>query len=273
MDAVERMSTLQAPTMLAAPISEAGSRHTIPVIDRMMDLLAVLEERPGASITVLTAALGLPRTTVYRIVNTLQVHAMVRRDGGGGYWLGRRLVSLAAQAVDEGDAAIADVAQPFLDKVASDLGNSVKLSVLDAEGVLVVAVAQGKRDYALTVTVGQRMPIHAGAAGKLLFAHAPREQQELWLSRPLNVFTSRTITEPKRLLAEASRIRRVGWAEGRGGSAPSLFAFAAPVWDRGGKVAAALSLPFILGTEAGRVEALKTATIDTAWQISAALQA
>lgn len=266
------MSMSQAPISPAEPLSEAGSRHTIPVIDRMMDLLAVLEHRPGASITALKAELGLPRTTVYRILNTLQAHGMVRRDGDGAYWLGRRILSLATQVVEEGDVSIAAVAQPFLDRIATDLGNSAKVSILDAEGVLVIAVAQGKRDYALTVTVGQRMPIHAGAAGKLLFAYAPRQQQDAWLSRPLHVFTSRTMTDPKRLLAEASRIRRAGWAQDRGESAPSIFAFAAPIWDRAGRVAAALSLPFLLGTEASRMEALKTATIDTAWQISAALQ-
>jgi DNA-binding IclR family transcriptional regulator len=272
MDAVARMSTSAVPSTPAVSLSEAGSRHTIPVIDRMMDLLAVLEHRPGASITTITGELGLPRTTVYRILNTLQAHDVVRRDAEGGYWLGRRLLMLASHVLEEGDVSIAAVAQPFLDRIATELGNSVKLSVLDSESVLVIAVAQGKRDYALTVTVGQRMPIHAGAAGKLLFAHAGREQQDAWLARPLHVFTSRTITDPKRLRAEASRIRRVGWAQDRGESSPSIFAFAAPVWDRSGRVAAALSLPFLLGTEPSRMEVLRTATIDTAWQISAALQ-
>lgn len=262
------MSTSLARTAPAAPLSEGASRHTIPAIDRMMEVLAVLERRPGASITLLTGELGQPRTTVYRILNTLQGHGMVRRDGQGGYWLGRRIATLAAHVGGAGDVDVAAVAQPFLDRLAGELGNSVKLSVIDAEGVLVIAVAQGKRDYALTVTVGQRMPLHAGAAGKLLFAHEPRDRQDAWLSQPLQVFTPRTITDPRKLLAEATRIRRQGWAQDRGESAPSIFAFAAPVRDADGHVVAALSLPFLQGTEASRMEDLRTAAVETAAEIS-----
>src|SRR5258707_15191043 len=79
---------------------EAGAaalKHTIPVIDRMMDVLATLERQAeGVTIRELSQKLSLPRTTVYRILNTLQTHDVVRRDGDGGYHLGRRLLRMAA---------------------------------------------------------------------------------------------------------------------------------------------------------------------------------
>jgi len=74
---------------------DAALKHRIPVIDRMMEVLTQLERRDnGATIRDLVTELKLPRTTVYRILNTLQLHDMVRRDGGGAYRLGRRLLSL-----------------------------------------------------------------------------------------------------------------------------------------------------------------------------------
>jgi DNA-binding IclR family transcriptional regulator len=254
----------------------ADLKHTIPAIDRMMELLGVLERRPeGASITTLAAELRLPRTTVYRIVNTLQAHEMVHRDGEGTYRLGRRILRLAAHvaAAAVTDLDIAAVAQPFLDRAAAETGNSVKLSVIDHEGVLVLAVAQGRREYALTVAPGQRMPIHAGAASKMLLAHLPPEEQDVWLARPLQKFTGRSITDPKRLRAELARIKRLGWAQDRGENAPSIHAYAAPVTDRTGRVVGALSIPFLFGTEPSRMEELRIAVMDTARAISDAIAA
>jgi DNA-binding IclR family transcriptional regulator len=250
-----------------------ASQHTIPSIERMMGVLSILEEQPGgASITALTAALGLPRSTIYRILNTLEAHEVVQRHGSGPYRLGPRLRTLAARVPsDSRRLDLAALAQPFLDKVAISAGHSIKLSVLDGEGVLVLAAAQGRRPYALGVTPGQRMPINAGAAGKLLLAFEPPERQADWLSRPLAAFTSRTLTDPGRLKAEARRIRRQGWAQDRGESAASIYAYAGPIRDRDGRVLAALSIPFLHGTESEQAEDIRIAVISMADEISQAL--
>ncbi|MCT8990444.1 IclR family transcriptional regulator [Chelativorans sp. SCAU2101] len=256
--------------------NEAPAKHTIPVIDRMMDVLGELEHSNGTGLTIreLTSRLRLPRTTVYRILNTLQRHEIVRRDDAGTYTLGRRLLTLAAQVASRAsEIDVGAIAQPFLDKLATELGESVKLSVIDEDGILVLATSQGRREYALTVAPGQRMPIHAGAASKLLLAHLPPEAIDYWLSTPLTVYTNRTITDPKRLRSELARIRRQGWAQDKGENAPSIQAFAAPVYDRRGKVVAALSIPFLAGTEPSRMEELRMAAIETARAISEAMPA
>jgi DNA-binding IclR family transcriptional regulator len=254
-------------------VDATASQHTIPAIDRMMGVLSALEHHSdGASITALTTVLALPRSTVYRILNTLEAHVIVERDSFGCYRLGPRLRSLAAH-VPSGATPfdLAAIAQPFLDHVAISAGHSVKLSVLDSGEVLVLAAAQGRRPYALGVKAGQRMPINAGAAGKLLFAFETAEKQADVLSRPLAGFTSRTIKEPRRLKAEAVRIHRQDWAQDRGESAPGIHAYAAPIRDRGGQVIAALSIPFLSGTESDEVEDIRLAVIKTANEISKAL--
>jgi DNA-binding IclR family transcriptional regulator len=239
----------------------------------MMGLLAALESHPdGASITMLTAALALPRSTVYRILNTLEAHEVVQRDRSGSYRLGQRLRALADQVPPRTTQFdLAALAQPFLDRVAISAGHSVKLSVLDGDEVLVLAAAQGRRPYALGVAPGQRMAINSGAAGKLLFAFEPPERQTAWLSRPLAAFTARTITDPKRLRTEAARICRQGWAHDRGESAPSIHAFAAPIRDRGERVLAAVSIPFLNGTKSDQIESVRLAVISLADEINAAV--
>lgn len=251
----------------------SASQHTVPAIDRTVGVLSALEVQPdGASITALTAVLALPRSTVYRILNTLEVHDIVRRDGAGCYRLGPRLRTLAARIPAGAEQIdLAALAQPFLDRIAVSVGHSVKLSVLDDDGVLVLAVAQGNRPYSLVVTPGQRMPFNAGAAGKLLFAFEPPERQAERLSQPLEAFTPRTITDPKRLKTEAARIRRQGWARDRGESAPNIYAYAAPVRDHQGRVLAALSIPFFHGTEPEQADEILDAVMRMANEIGQAL--
>ena len=252
---------------------DAAQKHRIPVIDRMMDVLGQLERRDsGLTIRDLVTQLHLPRTTIYRILNTLQMHDMVHRDDNGAYRLGDRLLSLASHvATGASEVDLVAIAQPFLDRLAHDLGEGVKLSVIDRNGILVVAAAQGRREYALTVAPGQRMESHAGAASRLLLSHLPEAEQADLLAGPLVAFTSRTITDPRRLRTELARIRRLGWSQDKGETAPSIHAFAAPVYDTRGAIVAALSVPFLAGTEASRMEEIRLATLATAKALSEAI--
>jgi len=251
------------------------ARHRIPVIDRMMDVLFLLEERrQGATIRDLVDRLALPRTTVYRILNTLQFHDVVRRSGDGSYRLGPRLLALAARAIgDAHDFDFAALSKPHLERLSQETGEASKLSVRDGDALLVVAVAQGRREYALTVVPGQRLPLHAGAAGKVLLAFMPATELAGFLARPLERHTSRTFSDRKRLQAELARIRRQGWAQDKGEYAPSIHAFAAPVADRGGRVIAALSVPFLSGASPAHMEKVRVAAIAVAGEIAAGLPA
>src|SRR5277367_4411287 len=124
--------------------------HRIPVIDRMMEILAQLERSQGRpTVRDLATSSGVPRTTVYRILNTLEAHGIVVRTGNdGGYQLGSRLLAMAA-SVPQGTQwrGMAEVAQPWLDRLASETGQTTKLSVVDADAALCVAVSQGHSRY------------------------------------------------------------------------------------------------------------------------------
>ena len=257
------------------PAADTQLKHRIPAIDRMMELLAQLEGREGgATITELVAQLKLPRTGIYRLLNSLQLHDMVQRDEAGAYRLGRRLLGLASHvAASASPLDLVSFATPVLNQLSADVGEGSKLSIIDAEGILVLAAASGRRPYALSVAPGQRMPVHAGAASKLLLAHRPAAEIDRWLAQPLPGYTSRTITDPKRLRAELARIRRLGWSQDKGESGPSIFAFAAPVLDKQGQVVAAISVPFLQGTEPSRMEEIRLAVIAAARSMTAAIGA
>lgn len=257
--------------MLAADDIDPIDRHRIPAIDRAMDVLGVLERRSsGATIRDLVETLELPRTSMYRILNSLETHGVVRRSADGGYALGPRLLALAARVAAEGQRYdIAAIATPHLERMSEEIGEACKVSVVDGDSVLVLAAMQGKREFALTVAPGQRQPLHAGAASKVLLAALPTTEIDHILRSPLAAHTSRTFTDARRLRAELTKTRRQGWAHDKGEYLPSVHAFAAPIPDRSGHIVAALSAPYLAGADARRVEQIRKGVIAFAAVIAA----
>jgi DNA-binding IclR family transcriptional regulator len=79
------------------------------------------------------------------------------------------------------------------------------------------------------------------------------------------------LTDPRRLRAELARIRRLGWSQDKGEGLASVLAFAAPIFDSRNQMVAALSIPFLSGTEASRMEEIRLSAIEMAATISKAI--
>ena len=268
---------MSAIEMHRSPPAVAAARRSVPVIDRLSDLLELLEKQPaGSTIRELTRAAALPRSTVYRCLNTLEAHGIVRRASSGAYRLGPRLLALAAQvATDPRERHLAALAQPHLDRLSAATGEGSKLSVPAGDRALVIAVAQGGAGerVAVGVLAGKTFPIHAGAASKLLLAHLPAGEAAPLLAVPLTRLTANTVIDAARLAAELAAIRRRGYALDRGEFAASVHALAAPVRDGSGQVVGALSIPFLADADARRRVVLRRALRQAAALLSAAVAA
>jgi DNA-binding IclR family transcriptional regulator len=225
--------------------------HTVPALDRMMGLLTQLERMPaGGGLRELAQRCRIPRTTAYRILNTLEAHRVVARGADGSYRLGSRLVSLAA-GVAEGAAwrELAARAAPLLQALADASGETARLSVLDGDAALCVAVAQGHGADALAARLGGRYPLHAGAASKVLLAAMPAAAREAVLAGTLPACSARTITDPAALRHELARVRARGWARDDGEYSVSTHALAVPLPTAPHAPLAAVSLAFVGGRE------------------------
>ena len=164
--------------------SSTISDHRIPAVERALQALDLLcGEGEAPTIRDLAARLGVPRSTVYRIVNTLEAHGVARRDAAGRYTPGPRLLAYA-RAVPRG-ADLATLAMPALEELADAAQATAKLSVLDGDAALVVAVAPGPGAYSVATQVGRRFPLHAGAASKVLAARLGDVARRALLAGPL----------------------------------------------------------------------------------------
>lgn len=257
------------------PNSAAIARgNGVPVLERTLDLLALLEqEEHGASIRELCTRLELPRSTVYRVLNTLMARQFVRRSADGIFSLGPALVTLAARVRPDGGAYnLAELAQGPMQQLRDDLGEPVKLSIRDGDRAKVVVALLGPHEYAPAPSTGTSFPLHAGAASKLILAYLSDDDLARHLSAPLTRYTPRSITDPAKLRAHLLRIRRERFAQDLGEHNLSVHAMAAPVFEPGGRFLAALSIPFLADKDAAQRERMRTRLVETAQQISARIQ-
>lgn len=223
-------------------------RHGSPVVEKTAHLLgAVAEARDGISLSDLVEQLGVARSTVYRILNSLAAHGLVARvNGGATYQLGPRFIELARRISPGADrATIAEAAHPIMQSAADRIRESFKLSAPEGDEMITILATPSPAEYAISVRVGSRSPKHVGASGKLALAHSSDEAIAQYCSKGLPARTAHTITDPDVLIDELRRIRDDGYAEDNLESNQGLRAMAAPVFDAGGSMVAAVSVPFI----------------------------
>jgi DNA-binding IclR family transcriptional regulator len=195
-------------------------------VDRAIDLLFHLHAQRGpCGVSEISRELALPKSTVHRLLQALARRGLVEQEGGGRYAPGARLVALGLGA-QERDPVVA-AARPVLEAEAQALGETVFLTVPRNAGMLVLDKAEGAGFLRAAPKLGEQVPLHATAVGKLAFAFAP-ERFPLE-EAALEGFTERTLRDREALRAEVERARKQGFAENHGEWIDGLSVVAAPI--------------------------------------------
>jgi DNA-binding IclR family transcriptional regulator len=236
--------------------------NRIPAIDRALEVLDILSRDPGATISSLSEQLGIPRSTVYRIVNSLEAGGVATRDQSNGYHLGPKLMRWGA-AVPKG-VDLVDLAKSHLERLAREETVTAKLSVLDGDAALVVATAEGRGRYTISTQVGSRFPLHAGAASKVLLAYADAALQDRILAGELVAATENTVTDPKVIRALLAQVAAEGYATDHSEFVPGINAVAAPVFGPDGHCIGAISVPYIAAEGLKKEAAWREVVVETA---------
>ncbi len=144
----------------------------IGVLDKAVDVLRVVAAdrlRPAD----LADRTGMSRATAHRVAAGLEAHGLLRRDGDGRYALGLALVGLGRAAVESHPLALA--ARPVLDELQRTTGESAQLYVEDAGERLCVAAVDSVQELRTIVSVGARLPLDLGSAGRVLRGETGRD--------------------------------------------------------------------------------------------------
>ncbi len=215
--------------------------QTVGSVARAIALLDALAESDGGGrVGELARRIGVNPSTASRLLGTLEAGGLVERSPDGPYRLGLKLVALSDRVLGQLD--VRDLARPQLMWLVEQTGETATLSLPGGGEAITVDFVPSPSSVVSLARLGRPSIAHATAAGKAMLAFGPPVGLSVGPDRALTAFTERTITDPAALAEEIEGIRAEGIAEAIGEREPDLNALAAPVYGRGGTLAAILGL-------------------------------
>ncbi|MFT4081667.1 MAG: IclR family transcriptional regulator [Nocardioides sp.] len=170
---------------------------------------AIAEARRPLSISDLAAQLGLPRSSVHRVLQELEAELyVVRAAGERGYLLGPGLLKFGMNS----HLRLLAANRASLAALAREVNENVDLAVFSGREVVVVDQIGSPARLKSVTKIGKSFSLHASCIGKALLALLPDDQVEALVPPRLHAFTPATITDRAELLAGLPRIARTGIA-------------------------------------------------------------
>jgi IclR family transcriptional regulator, pca regulon regulatory protein len=227
-------------------------------IASLMRGLKVLEAfsgtEPALSITEIADRTGISRAAARRIAMTLQHAGYLGRSARNGYQLTPQVLALATAYLS--GHRIGDSVQPILSRLRQISGRSASLAVLEGHEIVYIARAATTGPMQIHIDVGQKLPAHATAMGRVLLAGMMEGELSKWLSEvKLEPLRSTTLTDPELLRAEILRTRERGYSTVNGEIAAGIRVIAVPVRSQTGRTVAALNLTAQSAFERGEDDA------------------
>jgi DNA-binding IclR family transcriptional regulator len=230
-------------TKIAKNDEAIDSRYVVPPVQRALRLLRHIADGDPVITPSRTARdLGINRTTLMRLLTTLEAERMIeRRHDGEGYRLGIGMATLTARALFSAD--IVQVADPILAALAGRLGLSCHLGILEGLDVIYVVRRVPNLHLVSNVRIGSRLPAHASNIGRVILGHLPKEKvMGLYSGAKLARITEKTATSLAGLLRQIERDRELGIAWSDSNFESGISSAAAVVFDHTGSVAGGINV-------------------------------
>lgn len=212
---------------------------SVQSVDRALAILEILAQRGESGVTEIAADLGVHKSTASRLMSALLNRGLVDQvSDRGRYRLGLGLVRLAGSVTSSLDAVSGSRA--VTRALASEVGETVNIAVLSDNSVLYVDQVVGPSMVSMRSWLGQSVPTHCTATGKVLTAWL--DQPERIAARPSSwkKLAPNTITSAEALEKELEQVRKQGFAIANQEMEADFIAIAAPIRDEHDEVTAAL---------------------------------
>ena len=219
-----------------------SSPYQLESVERALRVLDCFqEENAELRLIDISRLLEISKVQALRLATTLESHGFLLRDPRTKYYrLGMRLFQLGMEVQQQSE--LQRIAHPFLHELVAKTGETARLMVPDRLGPTCIDLVESPRQYRVFGKLGGPRAWHAGTSPKLLFAFQSEERQEEILSQPLPRFTSETTVDPDRLREQLAEIRSRGYHMSSNDLEEGATAIAAPIFDRGGEIAASISV-------------------------------
>ena len=235
-------------------------------LERAFAILDEVSRRP-AGVTDIADRVRLPKSTVARLLATLEDVDAVERFDGARWRIGRGVTALTAAVSPE--RTLISVARPVLSDLVAERGEDAGLGLPDGNEIRYVAQVESDNPVQVRDWTGTRAPMHAVPSGLVLLAEWPDDARDAYLAGELAALTRRTVTDPARLRKRLLGVRRAGFAWGIGEFAEGIDSVAAPVRDARGNAIAAVHIhgPAYRFPRAGTETAIAMAVVEAAARV------
>jgi DNA-binding IclR family transcriptional regulator len=257
--------------------SDPASRYTVPALARGLEILGFFNrEQPVLTGAQLAKLSGLPRTSVFRMLQTLEQAGYVDRIGPAGihpsYRLGLAVLRLGFEYLSSQE--LTELGRPVIESLSDTTGHTCHIVVRDGDEVVIVAKSLGRKATFHSIQVGARLPAHATVLGRVLLGGMSLVQlQDLYAHRPMISYTAMTPTTPEDLKALIDEAVTLGVGVSQGGFESGISTVAAPVHNAAGKIAAAIGVTVMASridpaNLPSMIEQVKAAAQDLSWRLT-----
>lgn len=217
------------------------SYSPVTTLEKALSILESIAERGPVRPAELAKHTGLSRSSVNRLLATLQEKGYVESRDGKHFQLGYKVFVIGNSVPQRNQ--LTSIARPFLDRLASMSQENVNLAVLHNRQVLYIAKVESPHYVKLDKDIGSTDPIHCTALGKVLLTGLPEEELRSFVSGlELTSRTGSTITHPEALIDSVKQAERERFATDLGELSDEIRCMAAAVLDREKRVVAAISI-------------------------------
>jgi DNA-binding IclR family transcriptional regulator len=216
--------------------------NSVRAVERALDiLLCFTQDNPTLSLTQISEHVGMHKSTIHRLLTTLEAKRFVIRDKSSGmYQLGFRFVELASIMLQDMD--IQRWAQPYLQHLVDLSGETVDLAMLDDDRVVYLQVVESPQRVKIAAAVGEQLPVYCTATGKAFLAYLPEYQVNEILAKGMAKFTDHTLVSPADLYQDLCKTRELGFAISKEEYEKDINAIAAPILDSNGYPMAVIAI-------------------------------
>ena len=198
----------------------------------------------GLRLTEVKDALRLPVSSVHNMLQTMVAAEVLNVTPDLRYTIGPRMVGMSLSTVHSLD--IRTVARRHLQALAREVGDDAYLGIRLGQRVFYADRCAGTQRVSLDIRLGESLPLHSTATGKLFAAHDPQLAART-LAGALPRQTAGTITDPELLGVEYERIRKRGYATSQEEAVEGIVGYALPILQSGGTLAGAIHVSVIAG--------------------------
>lgn len=250
---------------------DTPDKYIVPGLDRGLRILCEFSRRePVLSAPELARRLGIPRSTVFRLLATLERLGLVERDASGrDYSLGLGTLRLGFEMLASKE--LTELGKPILEKLRDQLNYTCNLVVRDGRSVVYVVRSVVSSAYSNTVQLGTRLPAHATVLGRVLLSELSfAELQELYPEEHLQAATEKTPGTVAELYRRIQADKNTQCVFEPAYFEPSIATLAVPVRGERGAVVSALgvTLPSSHAADAVTVARLTRAACAAANELS-----